>query len=81
MTWNVTSARDETSLCKWSGGAAHLHIFRGSIGCKKYALLAAVLLFHSCFFTHIINQGWANLFNRRVIYGKPKTPASRKTSL
>jgi len=33
------------------------------------------------FFTHSINQGWANLFNGRVICRKPKTPASRKTSL
>ena len=33
------------------------------------------------FFTHSTNQGWANLFNGRVICRKPKTPASRKTSL
>ena len=30
--------------------------FRGNIGCKKCALLATMLLFHSCFFTHSINQ-------------------------
>jgi len=52
--------------------------FRGSINCKKCALLAAMLLFHSCFFTHRINQGWANLFNARVICRKPKTPAAAK---
>jgi len=33
------------------------------------------------FFTHGINQGWANLFNGRVACRKPKTPASRKASL
>ena len=49
--------------------------------CRKCALLAAMLFFHSCFFTHSINQGWANLFNGRVICRKSKTPASRKTSL
>jgi len=51
MTWNVASARDEISLHKWSGGTAHLRTLRGSIGCKKFVLLAATLLFHSCFFT------------------------------
>jgi len=30
--------------------------FRGSTGCKKCALLAAMLLFHSWCFTHSINQ-------------------------
>jgi len=35
-----------------------------------------MLLFHSCFFTHSINQGWADLFNGRVICRKSKTPAS-----
>jgi len=81
MTWNVASARDEISLRKWSGGSAHFRTFRGSIACKKCVLLAALLLIHSCFLTLSINQGWANLFNRRVICRKPKTPASRKTSL
>jgi len=52
-----------------------------SINCKKFALLAAVLLFHSCFFARSINQGWANLFNVRAICRRPKTPASRKSSL
>ena len=52
-----------------------------SIGCRKCALLAAILLFHSCFFTHGINQEWANLPNGRVICRKSKTPASRKTTL
>jgi len=47
-------ARDEI-LRKWSGGIAHLRTLRGSIGCKKCTLLAAVLLFHSCFFIHSIN--------------------------
>jgi len=72
MNLNVASARDEISLRKWSGGAAHLRTFIGSIGCKKCVWLAAIL-FHSCFFAHSINQGWANLFNRRVICRKPKT--------
>jgi len=81
MIWNVASARDEISLRKWSGGTTHLRTFRRSIGCRKRFLLAAMLLFHSCFFTRIINQGWANLFNRRAICRKPKTQASRKTSL
>ena len=31
--------------------------------CRKCALLAAMLLFHSCFFAHNINQGLANLLN------------------
>jgi len=53
-------------------------LFRGSIGYKKCAFLAAMLL---CFFTHSINQGWANLFNTRVICRKPKTLESRKTTL
>jgi len=78
MILNVTSARDETSLRKWSGGAAHLHTFRGSIGCKKRVLLASMLLFHSCFFKHSINQGWANLFNRRVICRNPKKQRAAK---
>ena len=43
-------------------------------------LLAAVLLFHTCFFARSISQGWPNLFNRRVICRKPKTPASCKTT-
>jgi len=80
MIWNAASARDEISLRKWSGGAAYLRTFRGSICCKKCVLLAAMLRFHSCFFTYRINQGWANLFNRGVICRKPN-PASRKTSL
>jgi len=33
----------------------------------KCTLLAAVLLFHSCFFTHNINQRWANLCNGRAV--------------
>jgi len=73
--------QDEISLRKCSGGIAHLRTFRGRISCKKCVLLAAMLLSHSCFFTHSINQGWTNLFNRRAICRKPKTPASRKTSL
>ena len=79
MIWNVASARDDFSLRRWSGGTAHLRTFRGSIGCKTRVLLAAMLLFHWCFFSHIINQGWTNLFNRRVNCRKSKTPASRKT--
>jgi len=37
--------KNEKSLRKWSGGTAHLRTFRGSIGCKKCALLAAMLLY------------------------------------
>jgi len=65
---------------KWSGGTAHARTFRRSTGCKKCALLAAMLLLHPGFFIHSISQGWANLFNGRVICRKPKTPASRKTN-
>ena len=36
---------------------------------------------YSCFFTHGINQRWANLFNTRVICRKPKTLQSCNTSL
>jgi len=54
MFWNVASARDVISQRKWSGGSAHL---QSSVGCRKCALLAAVLLLHSCFFTHSLNQG------------------------
>jgi len=53
MIWNVASARDEISLLKWSGGSAHLCTFRGSIGCKNCALLAAMLLF-----THVSLHTW-----------------------
>jgi len=77
LFWNVTSARDEISLLKSSSGTAHLRTFRGSIGCKKCALLAA-MLFHSRFFTHSINQGWGNLFNRRAICRKPKKQRAAK---
>jgi len=66
------------SLRKWSGGSAHLHTFRGSIGCKKCVLLAAILLYHSCFFTQSINQGWANLLNRRAICRKPNKQRAAK---
>jgi len=52
-----------------------------SINCKKCALLAAMLLFHSCFFARSLNQGWANLFNVRAICRRQKTQASRKSSL
>jgi len=76
----LKNARDEI-LRKWSGGTAHLRTFTGSIGCKKCTLLGAMLLFRSCFFTRSVNQRWANLFHRRVICRKPKTPASCKTSL
>ena len=54
MFWNGASARDEISLRKWS---AQLRAsVRGSISCKKCALLAAMLLFQSCCFAHSINQ-------------------------
>jgi len=36
---------NEISPRKWSGGTAHLRTFRGSIGCKKCTLLAAMLLY------------------------------------
>jgi len=53
MIWNVASGRDGISLRKWSGGAAHLRTFRGSISCIKCVLLAAMLLFnHVCL--HIV---------------------------
>jgi len=81
MFWNVASARYEISLCKWSGGTAQLRSLEGALIAKKCALLAAMLLFHSCFFAHSINQGWANLFNVRAIGRRQKTPASRKSSL
>jgi len=41
------------------------------------ASFSLMLLYTYCY----INQGWANLFNGRVICRKQKTPASRKTSL
>jgi len=47
-------------LRKWSGVTTHLGTFRGTIGCKKCALLAAMLPFHKCFFAHSANQGRAN---------------------
>jgi len=80
MFWNVASARYEISLRKWSRGIAQLRTL-GALIAKKCALLAAMLIFHSCSFAHSINQGWANLFNARVICRKSKTPASRETSL
>jgi len=70
-------ARDEI-LRKRSDGTAHLHTFR-SIGFKKMRLIGRNAFFNSCFFIHSINQGWAKVFNTRVIFRKPKTPASRKT--
>jgi len=78
MIWNFASARDEISLRKWSGGTVHLRTFTGSIGCKKCVLLAANAFFHSCFFTHSINQGRANLFNRRFICRNPKKQRAAK---
>jgi len=73
-------ARDEI-LRKWSGDTAHLCTLRGSISCRKCTLLAAMLLSHSCLFTHGIYQGWSNVFNGRVICRKPKISASRQTIL
>ena len=60
------------------GGSKHLRTFRRSIGCKKCILLAEMLLFHSCVFTHSIYQGWANLFNRRVIFRNQKHQRAAK---
>jgi len=31
MFWNVAKAQDVFLLRKWSGGPAHLHIFRGAL--------------------------------------------------
>jgi len=76
MFWNVASALYEISLRKWCDGTAQLRILEGALIAK----LTAMFLFHSCFFTHSINQGWTNLFNARVICRKSKTPASRKNS-
>jgi len=41
----LQESENEISLRKWSGGTAHLRTFRGSIGCIKCALLAAVPLY------------------------------------
>jgi len=62
-----------------SGVTAQLRTLEGALIAKKCDFLAAVLHFHSCFFTYCINQEWANLFDAGVICRKPKTPASRKT--
>jgi len=62
------------------GGSTHLHTFRRSIGCKNCILLAAMLLFHSCVFTHSINQGWQTCSTEESS-SERKTPANRKTSL
>jgi len=58
MFWNVASARE---LQKRSGCAAHLRTFKGSFGCKN------ALGWQHCFFTQSRSQGWANLFDGRVI--------------
>jgi len=44
MFRNVASARDEISLRKWSGGAAHLRTFRGALVAKN------PLCWQQCFF-------------------------------
>ena len=79
MIWNVASAWDEISLRKWSAWwyCAFAHLQREH-WLKKRILLAAMLLFHSCAFTHSINQGWANLFNRRVIFRNQKHQRAAK---
>jgi len=65
LFWKCCKRWDFTAeMVWWYCAVAH---FWGSIGCKKCPLLAAMLLFRSCFFTHSINQGWANLFNGRDI--------------
>jgi len=56
MIWNAASARDEPALRKWSGVTTHLRTFRGSICCKM-RFVGSNAFFHSCFFTHCINQG------------------------
>jgi len=60
------------------GGSMYLRTFRRSTGCKKCILLAEMLHFHSCVFTHSINQGWTNLFNRRVIFRNQKHQRAAK---
>jgi len=66
---------NEISLRKWSGGTAHLRTLEKTLVAKN------ALCWQQCFFKHNMNQGWANMFSGRVIRRKPKTPASRKTSL
>jgi len=51
MIWNVASARDQISLHKWS---VQLHTSERVLVVKKRTLLAAMFLFHSCCFTHIL---------------------------
>ena len=83
MFWNVASAgveislvsKDEISRSKCSGGTAHLRTLEGTLVAKN------ALCWQQCFFTHSINQGWANVFNGWFICRKPKTPASCKTTL
>jgi len=75
MFWNVASARDEILLRKYSGGTGHLRIFRRSVGCKKCALLAAMLLYT------LYKPGVGKFVHWMVHLQKLKTPESRKTSL
>jgi len=65
----------------WANGLVVLHICapsEGALVATKCALLAAMLLFHSCSFTHSINQGWANLFNRSHLQETKNTSEQQK---
>jgi len=77
--WQVREMRFRYADCL-HGGFTHLRTFRRSIGCKNCILLAAMILFHSCVFTHSINQGWQTCSTEESS-SERKTPASRKTSL
>ena len=49
--------------------------------CLEEALITKNVLSHMLLSTHSIHQGGANVFNRKVICRKPKTPPSRTTTL
>jgi len=48
MFWIVTSARDEISQCKWSGGTSQLHTLKGALVVKN-----AFCWQQWFFFTHV----------------------------
>jgi len=60
MFWNVASARDEISaqMVWWFCAVVH---FRGSINCKKCALLASMLLFSLMFLYTYYKPGMGKL--------------------
>jgi len=45
---------------------------------QKMRFVDSNAFFHSCFFTDSIHQGWANLFNRKVICRKTKKQRAAK---